>query len=161
MTERNPSWLPGGPPRSSSPSPPSAATSGSKSSSESASARCSAGAPLGTRNPVRYQFDGRTQPGSRSSARECPVPGPTRSISSASRRRDRTSAGWITCPTPTPAQSPLAKVGSPHREEREQRLAGGTGSIAQPPARESGTFARLYEMQPGESPAVVVVSLMP
>ena len=44
----------------------------STSSSSSASALFSGGVPDGIRKPVRYQFDGRTQPGSRSSARHGP-----------------------------------------------------------------------------------------
>jgi hypothetical protein len=64
----------------------------SKSSSSSASARFSGGVPVGIRNPVRYQFEGRTQPGSRSSASAWPAPGPTRSRTSASTRRARTSS---------------------------------------------------------------------
>lgn len=64
----------------------------SNSSSSSASARFSGGVPAGTRNPVRYQVEGRTQPGNRSSASAWPAPGPTRSIRSASTRRSRTSS---------------------------------------------------------------------
>ena len=45
------------------------------SSSSSASALFSGGVPDGIRKPVRYQFEGRTQPGSRSSARAWPGPG--------------------------------------------------------------------------------------
>ena len=55
--------------------------------------RCffSGGVPDGIRKPVRYQFEGRTQPGSRSSASACPGQGPTRSSFSASTSRARTS----------------------------------------------------------------------
>ena len=74
----------------SSPSPPLSATSGS--SSTSASPRCSIGAPRGTRNPVRYQLDGRTQPGNRSSASGWLAHGPIRSSRSAWTIASRTSA---------------------------------------------------------------------
>ena len=51
----------------------------------------SGGVPDGIRKPVRYQFDGRTQPGNRSSASVCPAQGPTRSSFRASTSLARTS----------------------------------------------------------------------
>ena len=51
----------------SSASPPESGVS-SRSSSSSASALRSGSVPDGIRKPVRYQFEGRTQPGSRSPA---------------------------------------------------------------------------------------------
>ena len=62
-----------------------------RSSSSSASPPCSGGEPAGIRKPVRYQFEGRTHPGSRSEARSWPAPGPIRSSLRASTRRSRTS----------------------------------------------------------------------
>jgi hypothetical protein len=61
------------------------------SSSSSASALCSGGVPEGIRKPARYQLDGRSQPGRRSSASACPAPGPTRVSFRASTRPVRTS----------------------------------------------------------------------
>src|SRR5687767_4942986 len=63
----------------------------SKSSSSSASALFSGGDPDGIRKPVRYQFEGRTQPGIRSSASAWPAQGPTRSSFKASTSLLRTS----------------------------------------------------------------------
>ena len=45
----------------------------------------------GTSKPVRYQFEGRTHPGSRSEARAWPAPGPIRSRFRASTKRSRTT----------------------------------------------------------------------
>ena len=75
----------------SSASPAPSGTSPPESSSASSSARCSGATPQGTRNPVRYQFDGRIQPGSSSSANGPSVLGPIRFNRSASSRRSRTS----------------------------------------------------------------------
>src|SRR3954465_520168 len=63
----------------------------SKLSSSSESALFSGGVPVGIKKPVRYQFEGRIQPGSFSSARLCPGHGPTRSSLTASTSRDLTS----------------------------------------------------------------------
>src|SRR3972149_727980 len=62
------------------------------SSSSSASALLSGGVPDGIRKPVRYQFEGRTRPGSRSSASAWPAHGPTRSSFRASTSLARTSS---------------------------------------------------------------------
>ena len=62
----------------------------------------------GIRKPVRYQFDGRTQPGSSSCASWWPGRGPTRSSSSASTSRSRTSSGAAAASTrrsPPPSQN--------------------------------------------------------
>ena len=71
----------------------------SRLSSSSVSPLCSGGAPAGIRKPVRYQFDGRTHPGSRSDARSWPAPGPIRSRFRASTRRSRTLSESIGAPS--------------------------------------------------------------
>ena len=71
---------------------PAVAGVSSSSSSSSASALCSGGASVGTRNPVRYQFDGRTQPGMRSPASSWLAGGPMRSRLRALARWARASA---------------------------------------------------------------------
>ena len=97
----------------------------SRSSSTSASPRCLAGIPWGTRNPVRYQLDGRTQPGRRSSASGCPAHGPMRSSRSARTISSRTSADSVRRAITPRGRRPLpASTSSMRAHPAERRETG-------------------------------------
>ena len=88
------------------------------------------------------------------------VAGPIRSSSSACRSRARMSAGRATC-VPSSAVSASAKIGPPHRQKREERLAGRVRGSAKPRSREASVRACFDQMQLGEPLLVIVVSDIP